>query len=483
VPRLLFDLLLAVLTALLWIATDFAQSHRVFGAGGLPAVLHIAAIVATAVLFVTVASQIALRFGFARLLDIEPTELQRGLVVSALSFAAIAIALAYFGFDFSSILVFSTLITAIVGLSIQPVLGSLISGLAAERVIDVGDGIQLGNEPVEVTALLWRSVIARRADGSKIVLPNARLVENNMEIAPGGQSVRAEARFDVSSSVPPHRLQRLAADLIADFPDIDRSRPVRLLPINIDRTQGYQVMQADGAGIAVRYRVTFWVNHFSRRADAESRLLRRLWYGLRREGLVPAGEEMRLAESTVTTAVQRLENEAALGFASLPSAAVLIATGRPLPYDDGECVVLPADLAESICLLVDGWLADDLGHATRASHGLTRQASIDRLKRLLADHIGPYASYAVDQAAHHEASLAAICATVADEIEDESRRAEFLAAASVPVEQTYGPGLMFRTRKEAGRILSQRPMRVIDHALILVAPQDAFRGEQVHARA
>jgi small-conductance mechanosensitive channel len=476
-PRLLIDLLLAVVTGLLWVATDFAQSHRVFAAGSLPAALHIAAALATVTLFVTIASRVVLRLGFARLLETEPTELQRGLVVSALAFAAIAVALAYFGFDFSSILVFSALITAIVGLSIQPVLGSLISGLAAERVIGVGDGVVLGNESVEVTALRWRSVVARRADGSTVVLPNARLVENTLEIASREGASRAEARFDVSSGVPPHRLQRLIADLIADFPDVDRARPVRLIPVNIDRVQPYETVHGDDA-TAVRYRATFWVHHFLRRADAEGRLLRRLWYGLRREGLVAGGSEARLSPPAVAAAMQQLDNQAALSFASLPVGAdMLISAGRALLYDDGERITLPAELDGQLCLLVDGRLADDVG-SSHAGRGLTREASIARLKHLLAGHIGPYAAYAVDQAAKDGANLPSVCAAVADEIDDEHQRSAFLAAADLPVEQTYGPGLLFRTRSEGGRVLSQRPLRADDHALILAAPDWAFRNER-----
>lgn len=470
-------LVLTVVTVLLWVATGFTQSHHVFGAGGLPTALHVAATLATVALFVTITSQIVLRLGFARLLETEPTELQRGLVVSALAFAAIAVALAYFGFDFSSILVFSALITAIVGLSIQPVLGGLVSGLAAERVIGVGDGVLLGNESLEVTALRWRSVVARRADGSTIVLPNARLVENTMEIAPRDNAARAEARFDVSSGVPPHRLQRLIADLIADFPDIDRSRPIRLTPVNIDRGQPYETVHGDD-NTAVRYRATFWVRHFLRCAEAEGRLLRRLWYGLRREGLVPAGAEARLEFSAVAAAMQQLDNQAALSFASLPIGSdMLIGAGQALLYDDGERITLPAGLDGQFGLLVDGRLADDLGNS-HAGHGLTREASIARLKHLLAGHIGPFAAYAVDQAARDGASLPTICETVAAEIDDDGERNAFLAAADLPVEQTYGPGLLLRTRNEGGRVLSQRPLRVVDHALILVAPDWAFRNDR-----
>jgi hypothetical protein len=179
----------------------------------------------------------------------------------------------------------------------------------------------------------------------------------------------------------------------------------------------------------------------------------------------------------VAAALQRLDNQAALGFANQPTADVLVNAGKPLLYDDGERVVLPAEFAGQLCLLVDGELADDLGARGRGGHGLTREASLTRLKGLLAEHIGPFASYAVDQAAANDAKLATVCDAVAAEIEDESQRAHFLAAANIPAEDTYRPGLLFRTRTESARIVSQRPLRAVGHALILVAPEWAVRGE------
>jgi small-conductance mechanosensitive channel len=483
-PRLLIELLLAAVAALLWVATDFAASHRVFGAGGLPMVLHIAAALATAAVFVSLGSRFALRYGFARRTNVEPSELQRGLVLAALCLVASAAVLAHFGFDFSSILVFSALITGVIGLSIQPILGSLISGLAAERVIGLGDGILLGSDAVEVTALRWRSVVARRSDGTRLVMPNARLIDSNLEILSRDQSVRADARFDLPSSVPPHRLQRVVAELVVDFPELDRTRPIRLATMNVDRAQAYPVLPGDSGPDTIRYRVTFWVRHFSQRGDAESRLLRRLWYGLRRNGLLPATDEGVPVRTAVSVALERLDNEAALGFANEPGlAAALIEMGRPLLYDDGEPIVLPAEFAGQFCLLVEGAVADDPGPSARAGLGLTRDASIAHIKRLLADRIGPFAVYAVDQAAKGNASLAAVCEAVAEEIEDENERAEFLAAANMPAEEIHGPGLLFRTRTETGRVLSRRPLRAIDHALILVAPGHAFPGVARHALA
>jgi hypothetical protein len=315
-------------------------------------------------------------------------------------------------------------------------------------------------------------------------MPNARLIDSNLEILSREQSVRADARFDLPSSVPPHRLQQVVAELVVDFPELDRTRPIRLVTMNVDRAQPYPVLPGDSGPDTIRYRVMFWVRHFSQRGDTEGRLVRRLWYGLRRSGLLPATDDGLPSRAAVSAALERLDDEAALGFVGESGlAATLIEAGRPLLYDDGEPIVLPADLAGQFCLLVEGTLADDPGPSARAGLGLTRDASLAHIKRLLADRIGPFAAYAVDQAAKGEASLAGICETVAEEIEDEDERAEFLAAANMPAEELHGPGLLFRTRIETGRVPSQWPLRAIGHALILVAPGHAFSGVARHALA
>ena len=51
-------------------------------------------------------------------------------------------------------------------------------------------------------------------------------------------------------------------------------------------------------------------------------------------------------------------------------------------------MVLPAECAGHLCLLVEGDLVDDPGATGRGGLGLTREAWLTRLKQLLADHIG-----------------------------------------------------------------------------------------------
>ena len=400
--RFLVFLLLGAITALLWLAYDFASSHRLFGVGIVANALHIAAAAATATLVVAVIAQLTLRYGVEWVLHTKPTNLQRRLVVAVLSFAAVAAVLAHFGVDFSSILVFSALTTAIIGLGIQPTLSSLFAGLAVDRAVRVGDGLLLNGEAVEITSLNWRSVVGRKADGATIVLPNARLTDNTLEVLAPDRPVRSEVKFDVSMAIAPHRLQKLVSDLIGDMPEVDPSQPIVAMPLNLE---------------AGAYRATFSVRHFSQRASAEGRVLRRLWYVLRRESPVA------LSEAATQDLLQKMR-------ATLPSipAEAAVQAGESLIYDDGERIALPDRLAGHVCLLVDGALAEALpGRAsTHASHGLTREASLGRIKRLLAERIGPYAEYAVDQAAAAGADIATVCRDVSQEIDDPGERARFL---------------------------------------------------------
>ena len=475
--RFLVVLLLGAITALLWLSYDFASTHQVFGATAVPVALHVAASIAAAVLFVVLVGQIVVRYGLARALPGEPTDLQRRLVAALLSFAAIATVLAHFGFDFSSILVFSALITAVVGLSIQPMLGGLLSGLAVNPMVRVGDGFILNGEAVEITTLNWRSAVGHRADGATIVLPNARLAENTMEIFARDRPVRAEARFDASLAMPPHRLQKLASDIIAELPEVDLSQPIVVLPINLERSLPFQVtMAGDSEHLSGRYRALFTVRQFTQRVSTEARVLRRLWYALRRENLVaPAGSATQNLLDSTTTALRALDGAAGV------KAEAVIAAGEALLYDDGERIALPDRLAGRVCLLVDGALAETQPGrvAVRAGHGLSREASLGRIRHLLTERIGPYADYAVDQAAAGGTPLATVCRTVAEEIDDLQERARFLALMSPPEERIHLPGLLFATRRNrAHRLVSEPPLRAVDHALILAVPEQALRNSE-----
>jgi len=107
----------------------------------------------------------------------------------------------------------------------------MMSGLALNSVVRIGDAVLVDGEHVEVSSLDWRSVTARRADGHAVVLPNAHLVTSTLQVVPHDRSVRAEIKVEVPAGVPPHRVRHLVTDLVTDFAAVDSTRAVGVLPM------------------------------------------------------------------------------------------------------------------------------------------------------------------------------------------------------------------------------------------------------------
>ena len=471
--RLIGALVLIAVTAVLWLFYDAASTYRMFAAGAAAPLLHFAAVASTAALAVALVAQMVLQFGFAHLLRREPTGLQRGLTFAALSFAAIAAVLAQLGFDLTTIVTTSAIVTAVVGLSVQPMLTSLLSGLAIDRVVRIGDGVMLNGDAVEVTAMGWRAVIGKRGDGASVVVPYARLADGTLEILPRDRPAMATISLSLPVTAPPDRVREIAMATIGDLPEFEPAMPILLQPLGYDRSKAGAV-----------YLVRFWVRHYSKSGLTQAAALRQLWYALRRERLVQTKTEavdadMRAAVAGALRAAAPRSHER--DQTNEAAAQQLIAAGELLAFGDGERIVLPERCAASACLLVSGACAQcadggrQAGPQSTSDPPQTRPAVLARIERLLAERIGPYAEYAVAQANRPGRGLAEICDAVALEIDDPAQRAAFVAAVDAPRDTVHGPGLMVQSRRDrAQRLVSVPPLRARGHAVFLAAPPAAF---------
>lgn len=475
--QVLTFVLLVTIVSLLWLSYEVASAFSLFGSSFIPEVLHVVAAAATAALFVVAAGQLILRVGFASYLRTEPTGLQRGLVLSVLIFAAVAVMLAHFGVDLSTILTTSALVTAIIGLSIQPTLGSLMSGLTVDRALGVGDGVSMNGETLEITSMTWRSVVCRRSDGATVIIPNAKLADNTLEILPRAQPTRAEVIIKVNPALAPHILRKMVDQIIADIDEVDLLRPVEV---------------AATAAIG-RHRVIFWVGHYSQRGGAEANFQHRAWYTLRREHPAESANAAG-ADAATVRAVEAASRTArsARGEHKISDAPAdsLIEAGEILSYGNGERIILPERLDGHTCLLIGGTLAEALAPAdamapaaVSRSQALpatvpgTRQAWLDRIQRRLALRIGPYAEHATRTAAANGASIAEVCAAVATEIDDPAEREAFIHEVNPPSERIHHSGLLFRSRRDGlQRLWSDPPLRAIEHAVIIAVPPSLLNG-------
>ena len=121
----------------------------------------------------------------------------------------------------------------------------------------------IDGEPVMVTQLEWRSVIARRRDGVRVAFPNARLAEAPLHVLPADTPVRGAFEFAASSAESPARIAAIARELVLALPLVDPARPVAVSPVSFeaDRTQ---------------YRATYWTSRYDAQAAIEAQALGRL---------------------------------------------------------------------------------------------------------------------------------------------------------------------------------------------------------------
>lgn len=422
------------------------------------------------------------------------TSFQRVLIYGALTFVATALLLAHFGFNLSTILTTSAIVTAAVGLAMQPTLASIIAGLAVHinGVVRLDDGIEQDGEWARVVSMTWRSVIAQKASGALVVVPNNLMADHTVKIMRAGLPLRFNTYFDAPVGLPPERISALVSEMVSDLAAVDASRPVAVAPA------AYVAEHA-----ATRYCIHYSILDWSIQGDMEREVLRRLWYVFQRNNIrhptsrlyAPnAAQVVPVDAALLQRHVHRALNAGgrhALGLADTEAnTATLAAEARLLLYGPDERLVVPEDTEGATYLLAQGTAVPahefgldetELGRPVLQSFRLGADARVRQVAERLAADIGPYAEVAVRRAAASARDLPDLCRRVAQEIEDTDARARFLAAVEPPALLRYGPGLLFHARRNAaGTLTCHLALRVETEAMVLAIPP-ALLARLAHA--
>jgi small-conductance mechanosensitive channel len=459
----------ALLCILLWLFAAATADSPVLGVGSIRTAIIAAAVVFTSLAIVLGGSWLILTFSTTRRSGVAPTGLHRVLVHAVVTLVVAYLVLNYFGFDVRALLTTSAIATAALGFAMQPTLGSMISGIAlsSDRTLRVGDGILRGGEAMRVEAMNWRNVVASKADGTMLVLPNAKLSDAELEILPHDRSVRAEIIVKLPAAEPPQHVAVLAQELIGDSPLIDRTRPVSASP-----------MEWEADGTFTRYRIRYWVRRYRDLGQAEADGFRRLWYGFQRHhiGLADPPTAVRgcmpaeLA-ALLKTSLPELQDDAAQRLAE---------AGECLIYAPGERLVMP-DRTEGWRFVLLRGEAEPRGEVPQlaSSAGTSgidlqrdgRVVAVHRIAGELAKRIGPYAEYAVTRAARTSTDLDELCREVALEIPEGPARTGFLDDMQPDSTATFGPGFRFSARRDAvGTLVCDQWLQAKDEVLVLAVP-------------
>jgi small-conductance mechanosensitive channel/CRP-like cAMP-binding protein len=281
-----------------------------------------AALAALVLLTVHVLLQIADHVVWERFLKPRHISVPRLLfdVFNALVLAGVAVTLlkVLYSFNLTGLLVTSTVLSAILGLSLQDVLSSVMAGIALqmEGPIAPRDWVRVGDKEGEVVQMNWRTITLRSRDGHNVVLPNARVArEDIVNYSRPGPSVMLHATVDVAYAHPPAEVKAVLEAAVSGAQGVSAAPPV-------------EVLVSRFAESAVEYDLRFWTRDLARSPAVRDAALSRAWYALRRAGLaIPFPQrEIALRQVPETRDDERLERRRAESFDALRN----VETFRPL---------------------------------------------------------------------------------------------------------------------------------------------------------
>jgi small-conductance mechanosensitive channel/CRP-like cAMP-binding protein len=228
---------------------------------------------------VTVASvfffTIALRF-----LRIEPPDIAKDLIL-ALIYIAIAIALlSSSGLDLRGVVATSAVITAVIGFSLQDVLGNTIGGmiLQTEQMIRMGDWIRVDDVEGRVKAIHWRQTSIETRNWETVVIPNSVLAKSKVSVlgrrTDAPQQQRQWVYFQVSLDYTPSKVIAVVEEelLGGSIPCVAATPALHCLVTD---------MRHGDATYAVRY----WLTDLAKTDPTNSLVRTRLYTALRRAGI------------------------------------------------------------------------------------------------------------------------------------------------------------------------------------------------------
>lgn len=474
-------LVFLAITALAW----FVYSVLVNNSGeATPLIIELArdaALVLSGVIVVWALEIIVVDLLVGGVWGVPSTALRRFVVYLVLGLTAAGVILKYaLNVNLATLLTTSALITVVIGLAAQSTLAALFSGiaLALERRIQTGDIIRVDNHLARVESIGWRSIAARRPDGTQVLVPNATIAGSPLSIFRVGEFVATELTIPAPMMFPPATIVEIIRPAVRNIAEVSADHPIAV-GLNAIRLRKQLAIYSVGC--------------FSPRVVAADNplagLIRlRVWYAFQRHGIAPA--DAAGPALPVEKIVSALANTRRFSDRSHAELEQLARAGRWLLYAPNEPVLLPADLDQAFAVLVSGELRlSDAGPTT--PDGIEppindvqeiEQISWDaktllQVEAQLSEAIGPYARMAVRRAAREVADLPALYRRVAVLIENSQTRDQFLRMAPHSAVRDFRIGTAFTVWRGSSGEAPARTLVALGQVELLAIPPD--RGKNV----
>jgi hypothetical protein len=488
------ELLLLAATALAWFAYAVIVGQT-GGAASLPLeATRILALVLSAIVGVRLLGLLVLDVVVERIWGVTATSLVRLVVYALMGALAVALLLKE-GLDvnLATLLTTSALLTAIIGLSVQSPLSAFFSGLALqiERQIRIGDIIRVDNRWATVENIGWRSMMARRDDGTAIIVPNTLIGVSALPLRQMGTAMASEFLLPAPLAVPPVLMAEIIGEAISGIAAVSTDHPIGVFLSAMRPAEGL----AD-----------YGVQFFTRPVTTDERPLAgtvrmRLWYAYQRHAIaLPRSSDYPDPPAPAALAALAPDHpQAPVGdiVAALGSARRwqdtggsererLARSGRRLLFAPREPIRAPRGLDGSLAVVISGTIRligdapPSLAEieppvAENADPGASawNADELQPVEAHLGYAIGPFARLAVRRAAAQTANPAELFQRLAPLIEKAADREAFLRNAPDEAVQDFGAGAVLRLRRtrETGLLPS-----ALDQVELLALPVTAGSG-------
>jgi len=202
--------------------------------------------------------------------------LVRNIVFGALVIAALlGVAQEVLGYDISTVLASTALLTAVAGFALQGVLGNLMSGISMHiaRSIMPGDWVAIDEIEGEIIATNWRETRLRTVAGHILILPNSKVSE-----------------AVVHNMSRPTPLRRVTIDVGASYADapvdvMDAMVTAALSVPGVLREPPPQAVQTEFQDYGINYALRFWTDRYGHRVLISSEVQTRIWYQFKRRNI------------------------------------------------------------------------------------------------------------------------------------------------------------------------------------------------------
>jgi small-conductance mechanosensitive channel/CRP-like cAMP-binding protein len=181
----------------------------------------------------------------------------------------------FLGFNIGPLLAGSAILTAVLGLALQGVLGNIFSGMSLHytRSFSRGDWIKVGETEGQVVDTNWRETRLRDRASNIVVVPNTVVASQtitNFSLPDRPSAVVLPVKLDVLA--PPAVVLDLLLEAARESSDV-----------LAEPAPAAYVLSYDEFGLA--YALKFWISDYARKPAIAGEVARLVWYKLRRRGV------------------------------------------------------------------------------------------------------------------------------------------------------------------------------------------------------